>query len=305
MVPAWPSVVNRGLLRFHCATLNQQSQHLRASVTLRPKGQICVDLEQCWQYSGAAAPSCGPSIGDLPMTRTGCLRAALCLLLSLPLVITAQQHSRPQSPRLSNDDLPPSGSAQPGELETITGLNGNTGTPVHNPLAVLRNSLTRMGTINSLRTHLQFSSTEGTREIIAEMIKPDRMRVTAPDAEVVVIGQTYYVRKPGEDWQVASSKSSLNMSVSALDYAQFLNKMLTTPGISVTGRAMGDEVVDGYTTVAYEFTITDGNQKGTIETAVGKDDGFLRRLFMYAPSMTLKAWFTGINEGFKIERPQI
>jgi hypothetical protein len=239
------------------------------------------------------------------------MRGAVCLLL-LPTLIHGQQQvddeqARAHSPRLSNYDLPVTrpASGAPDDRETITRLNGEKGTPIRNPLAVLRGSLSRMNRITSLRTHLQSSSSDGTRDLVAETIKPDRMRIISPDAEIIVIGHACYIKRADDDWQVTKSTAALSLSAPVLDYAQFVNKMLATPGLSITGRLVGDEVIDGYTTIAYEFTIAEGRERGIIEACVGKDDGFLRRLFLFAPSLTLKAWFTGINETFTIEKPQM
>lgn len=239
------------------------------------------------------------------------MHAPLCLLF-MPLMIHGQQEAghdqaKAQSPRLSNYDLPVprTGSGAPNENETISQLNGEKGTPIRNPLAVLRGALSRMNRVTSLRTRLQFSSSDGSRDLTAEMVKPNRMRIIAPDAEIIVIGHGYYIKRAGEDWQATKSTTALSLSAPVLDYAQFVNKMLATPGLSITGRLVGDEVIDGYTTVAYEFTVTEGKERGIIEACVGKDDGFLRRLFLFAPSLTLKAWFTGINETFTIEEPRM
>src|SRR5215471_10852690 len=133
------------------------------------------------------------------MKRVVCMGAMLCLFM--PGLVSGRQQSKAQTPRLSSDDVrPPVGSAPDSDdADTTSVLSDTKGSPVRNPLAILRNSLSRMSTITSLRTHLEVSAEQGTRELNAEMVKPDRIRITSPDTEIVAIGQTYYVRRPGED----------------------------------------------------------------------------------------------------------
>jgi hypothetical protein len=236
--------------------------------------------------------------------------AATFLLLALPLLITAQQQQqppvRPGSPRLSNEDLPSSGVANvPVEPVARPTVTSNTGAPVRNPRSVLENTLVKLTGVRSLRTRLQITLPTGEREIVAETVKPDRMRVTAPDGEIVAIGQDCYYRPAGGDWQVTRSRSALDPAGSALDYSALLKQMLNTAGVTITGRVLGEEAIDGFETVVYEFTVTDRAETGTITASIGKGDGFLRRLFMSGPGVSLRAWFTSINENLTIERPQM
>jgi hypothetical protein len=145
----------------------------------------------------------------------------------------------------------------------------------------------------------------GGREVVAETVKPDRMRVTAPEGEIVVIGQDYYYRPAGGDWQVTRSRSALDSAGSALDYSALVKQLLNGGGVTITGRVLGEEAIDGFETVVYEFTVTDRAETGTITASIGKGDGFLRRLFVLGPGVTMKAWFTSINENLTIERPQM
>jgi hypothetical protein len=237
--------------------------------------------------------------------------AATFLVTLLPLLITAQQQpqqqpARPVTPRLSNEDLlSPRVTNLPVEPDAQPTVTSKTGAPLRNPRSVLENALIKMTGVRSLRTRLQVTLPAGAREVVAEMVKPDRMRVTAPDGEIVVIGQDYYYRPAGGAWQVTNSKSALITSSSALDYSGFVKEMLNTAGVTITGRVLGEEAIDGFETIVYEFTVTDGAETGTIAASIGKGDGFLRRLLMSGSGITLKAWFTSINENFTIEKPQI
>ncbi len=235
--------------------------------------------------------------------------AATFLLAVLPLLITAQQQQqpvRPGSPRLSNEDLPSSGVANvPVEPDARPTVTSNTGAPVRNPRSVLENALTNLTGVKSLRMRLQMTLPTGGRELVAETVKPDRMRVTAPEGEIVMIGRDYYYRPAGGDWQVTRSRSALDPAGSALDYSALLKQMLNTAGVTITGRVLGEEAIDGFETVVYEFTVTDRAETGTITASIGKGDGFLRRLFMSGPGVSLRAWFTSINENLTIERPQM
>jgi hypothetical protein len=235
--------------------------------------------------------------------------AATFLLAVLPLLITAQQPQqpvRPGSPRLSNEDLPSPGVTNlPVEPDARPTVTSKTGAPVRNPRSVLENALTNLTGVRSLRMRLQMTLSTGGRELVAETVKPDRMRVTAPEGEIVVIGQDYYYRPAGGDWQVTRSRSALDSAGSALDYSALVKQMLNTAGVTITGRVLGEEAIDGFETVVYEFTVTDRAETGTITASIGKGDGFLRRLFMSGPGVSLRAWFTSINENLTIERPQM
>jgi hypothetical protein len=234
--------------------------------------------------------------------------AATVLLTALPLLVTAQQQQQPvrPSPRLSNEDLPSPGVTNvPIEPDARPTVTGKTGVAVRNPRSVLENALTNLTGVRSLRTRLQMTLATGGREVVAEVVKPDRMRVTAPDGEIVVIGQDCYYRPAGGVWQVTKSSSAVNAAGSALDYSALVKQLLNGRGVTITGRVLGEETIDGFETVVYEFTVTDRAETGTITAAIGKDDGFLRRLFVLGPGVTMRAWFTSINENFTIERPQI
>jgi hypothetical protein len=192
-----------------------------------------------------------------------------------------------------------------GEEAAKPTVTSKSGAPVRNPRSVLENALIKMTGVRSLRVQLQLTLPTGAREVVVETVKPDRMRVTAPDGEFLLIGQNYYYRLAGGAWQVTTSKSALDTPASALDYSTFVKQMLGTPGITLTGRVLGEEAVDGFETVAYEFTVTDGAESGTIAASIGKNDGFLRRLFISGAGLSMKAWFTNINESFTIETPQL
>ena len=234
--------------------------------------------------------------------------AATFLLALFPLLITAQQQQpvRPVSPRLSNEDLPSSGVTNvPVEPDARPTVNSKSGAPVRNPRSVLENALTNLTGVRSLRARLQMTLPTGAREVLAETVKPDRMRVTAPDGEIVVIGQDYYYRPAGGDWQVTRSRSALDSAGSALDYSALVKQLLNGGGVTITGRVLGEEAIDGFETVVYEFTVTDRAETGTITASIGKGDGFLRRLFVSGPGVTMRAWFTSINQNFTIEKPQM
>jgi hypothetical protein len=234
--------------------------------------------------------------------------AATFLLTALPLVIAAQQQQQPvrPSPRLSNEDLlAPGVTNVPVEPDARPTVTGKTGVPVRNPRSVLENALTTLTGVRSLRARLQMTLATGGREVVAEVVKPDRMRVTAPDGEIVIIGQDCYFRPAGGDWQVTKSRSAVDAASSALDYSALVKQLLNGGGVTITGRVLGEEAIDGFETVVYEFTVTDRAETGTITASIGKGDGFLRRLFVLGPGVTMRAWFTSINENFTIERPQM
>jgi hypothetical protein len=138
-----------------------------------------------------------------------------------------------------------------------------------------------------------------------ESVKPDRMRVIAPDGEIVVVGNTYYYKPAGGEWQASTSKSALAASTSSLDYRAFLEQALSGPGVTITGTVLGEEVIDGVETVAYELSVSDRKESGTVQVWIEKRDGYLRRMFMSGPGMNLRIWLSSINESFTIQTPQM
>jgi hypothetical protein len=172
---------------------------------------------------------------------------------------------------------------------------------LRNARAVLQGALTKMGEVNSVRTRLQTSLPTGQREVLIESVKPDRAHIISADGEMIMIGGKLYL-KSAAGWQVTSMRAGGAQSV-GLDYRTVVKELMAKSGVRITGQAVGGQMIDGVDTVAYEFTVTDGSETGTIQVCVGKEDGYMRRMFLMGGGLELRIWFTHINEQFSIEPP--
>jgi len=207
---------------------------------------------------------------------------------------------------MTSDDLSSKGSDSfAPETESNISPTANSGSTVTNALALLKGALTRNAGVRSVRTRLQLSSPNGTREMTIETVKPDRTHLVAPDGEIIVIGKSYYHKPAGGAWQVSNSNTALAASNAALDFRTFIQDALSEPGVTVTGKILGEEMIDGVQTAAYELTVSDSKESGTIQVWIGKSDGYIRRMFMSGPSFAMRVWCSAINENFAIQAPQM
>jgi len=151
---------------------------------------------------------------------------------------------------------------------------------------------------------MQVSVPDGTREITIETVKPDRMHVVAPDGEIIVVGKAYYYKPAGGAWQVSSSNNALATSSKAFDFNAFFAEGLNEPGVKVSGKVLGEEVIDGVQTVAYSLTVEDTRDSGTVQLWIAKSDGYIRRMSLSGAGLTMRIWCSGINENFAIQVPR-
>jgi hypothetical protein len=230
------------------------------------------------------------------------LTAVATILLALTVYAQHQQPRRAGAPVLTNDDVlsPRTGYSLPEENINRTGAAG--GSALRNARTVLQSALTRMGEVSSLRTRLQTSLPTGQREVLIESVKPDRTHIISADGEMIMIGRKFYF-KSGAGWQVTSLPAGSAQAATGLDYRTFMKEMMAKSGVRITGQIVGGQVLDGVDTVAYEFAVTDGSETGTIQVCVGKEDGYMRRMFLQGGGVEFRIWFTNINEQLSIEPP--
>jgi hypothetical protein len=200
---------------------------------------------------------------------------------------------------MTNDDLLSSRSAVSVPDESI---NRATGSPVKNPRGLLEGALAKMSEVGSVRTRLQTSLPTGLREVLIETVKPDRTHITSPEGEMIIIGRKFYIKTNGA-WSVTSIPVAGARSDTGFDFRSMVRQMLAKSGVRVTGQEIGGQTLDGVETVAYELAISDGRESGTIQLCVGKQDGFIRRMFLLSGGLEFKLWFTSVNEPLSIEPP--
>jgi hypothetical protein len=143
----------------------------------------------------------------------------------------------------------------------------------------------------------------GQRDLLIESVKPDRMRVVGQDGEMIFVEGRLYSRTAGGNWETREMPQGGAQSVAGVDFVRFLKQLLNRSRARVAGQILGSESLDGVETIAYEFTVSDNSETGTIQVSVGKDDGFMRKLFISGGPVVVRAWFTNINESISIEPP--
>jgi hypothetical protein len=201
---------------------------------------------------------------------------------------------------LTEESILPGGRAIPDVDVTRTNASGSA---VRNPRAVLEAALGKMSRARCFRTRMLTTLPTGNRLLKIENVRPDRVRIVAPDGEMIMIGRKLYVTVGRGAWQVTQLPAGGQPEGAGLDFQAFLREMLNKTGAGVTGQVLGDETVDDVEAVAYEFTMTDGAESGVVQVSVGKQDGYMRRLFISGDAISLKIWFSDINGELSIEAP--
>ncbi|HEU4390597.1 MAG TPA: hypothetical protein VFV34_22530, partial [Blastocatellia bacterium] len=179
----------------------------------------------------------------------------------------------------------------------------SSGSPVPNPRAVLESVLKKMSQARAVRTRMLTALPSGERLLKIESVKPDRVHIIAPDGEMIIIGRKLYSTFGQGTWQVTPLPAGGGSEAGAFDFQAFIREMMSKTGVSITGQILGDETVDEVEAVAYEFTVTDGKETGVMQVSVGKQDGYMRRLFLLGDAISLKIWFSDINGDLSIEAP--
>jgi hypothetical protein len=231
-----------------------------------------------------------------------CFAAGAFLFLPLALNARQQEAPRPRAPALTDEDVTRPGLVRPATGDNITKTTG-TGTAVRNPRTVLEKCLGKMSDVSSVRTRMEATTSTGKRDLLIESVKPDRMRVVAPDSEMIFVEGKLYSRTEGGNWEAREMPPGGAQSVAGVDFVRFLKQLLGKSRVRIAGQVLGSESLDGIETIAYEFTISDNSETGTIQVSVGKEDGFMRKLFINGGPVAVRAWFTDINESISIEPP--
>jgi len=149
---------------------------------------------------------------------------------------------------------------------------------------------------------MQMSSAAGQREVFIESVKPDRMHVSSPDAEMIAIGRKFYV-KTGGGWTVQTAPATSSTLDSGFDVRTFIREMISKGNVRISGKILGSQVVDGVETIAYEFAVTEGSESGTLRLSVGKQDGYMRLLSATGGGIDMMVMFSSLNEPISIEAP--
>ena len=243
------------------------------------------------------------------MKRLAIVSAAAIVFLQLAVGADARpQQPRPsRTPALTSDDLlSPGVLSSPGPEENPSAIHPR-GATVPNAVSVLRNALTKITTVKSVRTRIQAFLPTGQREVVIETVKPDRTHVVSPEGEIITIAGKVYLNT-GDGWQVTPVAPAIaTRSDAGVDFSALVKEMIDKSKVLITGHMLGDRVFDEVDCSVYEFEVTDRSGTGTIQVSVGKKDGYMRRLEISGPAQDgafrINVWFDNINQPISIKQP--
>ena len=142
-----------------------------------------------------------------------------------------------------------------------------------------------------------------TQQMILEMVRPDRMRVTMETAEgtfeMIIIGDVSYMNLGGT-WMQLPGPQDLS-TYGALSPDDPVDEV-SAPDVTVV--QSGTETIDGVACTVWDVTIPD-EEAGTITGRmwVGADDNLPRRLVFETPDGPMTVEYSGYNEDITIEPP--
>lgn len=166
-----------------------------------------------------------------------------------------------------------------------------------NPADALLKSVTSWGSVKTFRVRMALSGgvPAAAQNMTMEMVMPDRIHMTSAQFEMILIGNTSYV-KIGPTWQ----KMSLPQSV---DVNQFNPKTWQTTFQGLTAadiKLLGPDTVEGVPTIVYQFGSTgQGTAGAATKVWVGVADGFPHKIESGGATMT----FYDFNANITINPP--
>ena len=160
-----------------------------------------------------------------------------------------------------------------------------------NPLDALTKSFTNWGSVKSFRARM---STTGTPEMTLEMVSPDRIHMSGSQFEMILIGNTSYV-KIGNTWQKMNLPQSVDVNL--FNPKSYQTQIQGLPDIKL----IGPDTVDGVPTMAYQFgtTLKGQSQSTTTKIWIGIADGFPHKIETGGTTIT----FYDFNANIAINPP--
>jgi hypothetical protein len=236
-----------------------------------------------------------------------------CLLTFCAFNAYAQesQPARRKAPSLTMDNYengrmmtPSNKSSNPTPLKSGDSLSGNF-TPV-NAQAVLDKAFMQLAKVKSFRMTFSFAAQNEERETVIETVRPNRLRMRSTGVEMIAVGSDVYTKAYQGPWQ----KTSNPAMTKSLDQTDFLKLVLSSPGISISGWAVGEEVIAGTPTTIYDMTIEEeGASKklvsGSIRIWIGTKDDLPRKMEFSMPETLVKinVSYTDFNANIVINAP--
>ncbi|MBI4790977.1 MAG: hypothetical protein HY782_28440 [Chloroflexi bacterium] len=140
----------------------------------------------------------------------------------------------------------------------------------------------------------------GTTEMNLEVVTPDRFHMTSKQMEIVLIGNTVYL-KLGNTWQKVPLPQGIDLSLA--DPKKYADEIAASTDVKL----VGVETLDGTPTIIYQYTVNIKGppaQKITSKVWVGATDNLPRKVES-APTATQKTTilFTDYNANITINPP--
>jgi hypothetical protein len=236
-----------------------------------------------------------------------------CMLTFCAFNADAQesQPARRKAPSLTMDNYdngkmvtPANKNSNSVPLKSEDSVSGNF-TPV-NAQAVLDKAFTQLGKVKSFRMRFTLASQNEARETVIETVRPNRLRMRSTGVEVIAVGSDVYTRISEGPWQ----KTSNPALTQSLEQTDFLKMALSAPGISISGWAVGEEVIAGTPTTIYDITIEEQKASkkfasGSIRMWIGKTDELPRKMEFSMPEtlVRMNISYSDFNANIVINAP--
>lgn len=249
------------------------------------------------------------------MKKLSTLFAVACMLAIHPFNVHAQEPQTPRrkAPRLTMDNFD-NGVMVPSvrrnsNITPLKSADSVSGSFVNiDPREVMEKAFAQLEKVKSMRTRLIFSSPNEERETLIEMVRPNRVRVSAEGMEMITVGTTAYFKVNNEPWQKASNP----VLAQSLSQKDMIKMMLNMEGVSISGWAIGEEVIAGAPTVVYDISFDDrtgsrGPTSGTIRMWIGKNDDLPRKMDFGAlgAGLRMSISYEDFNKNIVINPPRM
>jgi hypothetical protein len=204
----------------------------------------------------------------------------IIFMLTFGAFSVAAQESQPakrKAPSLTMDNYENGRMTAPSNKNSnITPLKSETadsaGFVAVNARTILEKTFAQLDKVKSMRTRLKVGSHSDERETIIEVVRPNRMRMRAPGMEMITIGTTAYAKVDGQAWQKTTSPPMGALT----NQADMIKMLLDAPGITISGWAIGEEVLGGTPTTVYDIKVDEQrmsiSDSTTIRLWIGKDE---------------------------------
>ncbi|PYP84698.1 MAG: hypothetical protein DMF61_18930 [Blastocatellia bacterium AA13] len=184
---------------------------------------------------------------------------------------------------------------------------GGSSSSAKNPLDLFTNAISGWENVKSFRAHMTSTGLPtGSTETRMEAVMPDRFHITTDRSEMVLIGQTTYLKLPTGEWRKITT--GLDNSFGSM------RRMMEDLKGSKEVQMIGSETLDGTQTSIYESKLTMPSMSGSKDAApqvflakiwVAASDGMPRRVESSSSGSPVRTviTYTDYNANIKIDPP--